>query len=69
MLHNVLGLRRFANPYKGLRSKARVGKMWVEAGVGASKATDLAGRNPEPRQRRCVNRLLSAGFTVLRYLF
>ena len=43
---NVLGNWRFASPDKDLRSKARAGKMWVEGGVGASVATDLADRNP-----------------------
>jgi hypothetical protein len=38
--------RRFASPNKGLRSKTRAGKLWVEHGVGASEATDLAMRNP-----------------------
>ena len=28
MAYNVLGWRRFAGPDKGLRSKARAGKMW-----------------------------------------
>jgi len=27
--HNVLGNWRFASPDRGLRSKTRVGKMWV----------------------------------------
>jgi len=43
---NVEGWRRFVSPNKGLRSKTRANKMWVEAGVGASEATDLASRNP-----------------------
>ena len=28
--HNVLGIRRFASPNKGLRSKTMAGKMWLE---------------------------------------
>ena len=59
MSFNVLGIRRFCSPNKGLRSKTRAAKMWVEVGVGASEATDLASRNPEPpNRRRSVYRLL-----------
>jgi len=29
MAYNVLGIRRFASPDKGLRSKTMAGKMWV----------------------------------------
>jgi hypothetical protein len=28
--HNVPGIRRFCNPNKGLRSKTRAAKMWLE---------------------------------------
>ena len=59
MTPNVLDWRRFASPNKGLRSKTRAGKMWVQGGVGASEATDLADRNPgAAERRRSANRLL-----------
>jgi len=38
MSPNVLGIRRFASPDKGLRSKTRAGKMWVEGGVGMERS-------------------------------
>jgi len=62
---NVLGIRRFASPDKGLRSKTRAGKMWVEGAVGTKWP-----RRPKPRSRpqgrRSVYRLLS---DVLVFLF
>ena len=48
MAYNVPGIRRFASPDKGLRSKTRAGKMWVEGGVGMERSHDLAVANPEP---------------------
>jgi hypothetical protein len=44
--YNVLGIRRFAVAYEGLQSKTSNRKMWLEGGVGASEATDLADCKP-----------------------
>ena len=38
LAHNVLGIRRFCSPNKGLRSKTRAAKMWVELGVGMERS-------------------------------
>jgi len=42
-----------------MRSICRAGKLWVEQGVGASVATDLALRNPSRLLAAYANRLLS----------
>jgi hypothetical protein len=38
--------------------------MWVEQGVGASEATDLALRNPSRLQAAYVNRVLNDGYAL-----
>jgi hypothetical protein len=30
-------MRRFGDPYKGLRNKTGAGKMWAQGGVGMSR--------------------------------
>jgi hypothetical protein len=45
-------------------------KLWVEHGVGASEATDLAMRNPEPPSGGEAHTvLLGAGFSYFIYHF
>jgi hypothetical protein len=44
-------MRRFCGCDKGTRSVPATAKMWVEAGVGMSKANDLASRNPPERPK------------------
>ena len=50
------GIRRFASLDKGLRSKAKAGKLWVKAGVGASPQGDRPSR-PEPRAASVAKRI------------